>query len=812
MESELTRVIDALPGLVWTALPDGYLDFRIDFFNRRWCEYTGLAVDEAYGTGWQTAIHPDDLPELLECWRFLSAAGEPGEMEARLRRFDGDYRRFLIRMCPLADASGQIVKWCGMNMDIEDRRRSEDALRETERRFRLIVDGLPTLVALSTADLVLDHANHHYLEYFGAPLDELKARGAAHSCHPDDSPGVLAARKEALKTGQPYEIDARRRRADGVYRWFHLCHFPLRDAQGRIVLWCLLQTDIDERRRAEALLAGEKRLLEMVADGYSMPGILETLCQLVESTATGCYCSVMLVDTSGTRLEDGVAPSLPASFIDAVNGRPVSVDSGPCAMAAYLNRQVITADIASETRWAAGSWCPMALAHGLRSCWSTPISSAAGKVLGAFAIYYAEPRTPTVKDQALINQFTHIASIAIERTKGQAALRRSEAFLVEAQRISSTGSFSWRMATDEITWSEQVYRIFELDPDLPVTLELIGSRHHPEDVLSMREMVERARAGKDFEYEHRLLMPDGSIKYLHTVAHVTRDRDGQLEYIGAVHDVTQRRLSEEALGRVQSELAHMARVTSLGALTASIAHEVNQPLSGIITNASTCLRMLAADPPNVDGARETARRTIRDGNRASDVITRLRALFSKKNTTSESVDLNEATREVIALSRKELQRSGVILRPELADDLPAATGDRVQLQQVILNLLLNASDAMSDVNDRPRQLVIRTERDEGDRVRLTVQDAGVGVEPQGVDKLFEAFYTTKSSGMGIGLSVSRSIIESHHGRLWATPNEGPGAAFSFSIPCGPEGVTVAHSLDAIRAFAESNALHVTRNR
>jgi len=821
MESELTRVIDALPGLVWTALPEGRLDsgsdsgsrfgidlgidFRVDFFNRRWYEYTGLTADEAYGTGWRAAIHPDDLPGLLECWRAMLAAGEPGETEARLRRFDGDYRWFLIRACPFADASGQIVKWYGMNMDIEDRKRSEEALRETERRFRLIVDGLPTLVALSTADLTLDHANRHYLEYFGAPLDELKARGAVHSCHPDDRPGVLAARKAALKSGQPYEIDARRRRADGVYRWFHLCHFPLRDARGRIVQWCLLQTDVDERKRAEALLAGEKRLLEMVADGYSMPGILQTLCELVESTATGCYCSVMLVDSSGTRLEHGVAPSLPASFIDAINGRPVSVDSGPCATAAYLNRQVITTDIASETRWASARWCPMALAHGLRSCWSTPISSAAGKVLGAFAIYYAEPKTPTAKDQALINQFTHIASIAIERTQGQAALRRSEAFLVEAQRISSTGSFSWRLATDvatdEITWSEQVYRIFELDLHLPVTLELITSRHHPEDVLSMRDMIERARAGKDFEYEHRLLMPNGSVKYLHTVAHGTRDQDGQLEYIGAVHDVTQRRLSEEALGRVQSELAYMARITSLGALTASIAHEVNQPLSGIITNASTCLRMLAADPPNVDGARETARRTIRDGNRASDVITRLRALFSKKGATSELVDLNEATREVIALSHKELQRSGVIVRPELADDLPPATGDRVQLQQVILNLLLNASDAMSEVNDRPRQLVIRTERDAGDRVRLTVQDAGVGVEPQGVDKLFEAFYTTKSNGMGIGLSVSRSIIESHHGRLWAAPNEGPGAAFSFSIPCGPEGVSVAHSLDAIRAFA-----------
>jgi len=219
-------------------------------------------------------------------------------------------------------------------------------------------------------------------------------------------------------------------------------------------------------------------------------------------------------------------------------------------------------------------------------------------------------------------------------------------------------------------------------------------------------------------------------------------------------------------------------------LTASIAHEVNQPLSGIVTNASTCLRMLDANPPNLEGARETARRTIRDGNRASEVITRLRGLFSRKSATFEPFDLNEAVEEVIALLLSELQRNRIVLRPDLAADLPAVLGDRIQVQQVILNLIRNGSDAMSTVDDRPRDLLIKTESDEGSGVRLSVKDTGVGFDPQSEEQLFEAFYTTKGDGMGIGLSVSRSIMESHRGRLWAVRNEGPGATFLFSIPCG----------------------------
>jgi signal transduction histidine kinase len=396
------------------------------------------------------------------------------------------------------------------------------------------------------------------------------------------------------------------------------------------------------------------------------------------------------------------------------------------------------------------------------------------------------------------------------RRRWEPELPRSEAFFLEAQRLSGTGSFSWGVVNDEITWSEQLYRIFEFDPGVALTFALIGSRVHPEDSPSFWGMIGRARReGADIDHEYRLLMPDHSIKHLHTVAHGTRGKDGWFEYVGAVQDVTRRRLTEEALCRARLELAHAVRVMSLGALTASIAHEVNQPLTGIITNAGTCLRMLAAQPPDIEGARASAVRTLRDGNRASEVITRLRALFRKKEAKTEWVNLNEVTGEVIALSLSELQRQHVTLRTELADELPQVVGDRVQLQQVILNLLLNAVDSMARVEDRARVLVVATVCEAGDRVCLSVRDSGVGVDAQVLARLFEPFYTTKTDGMGIGLFVSRSIIESHRGSLRVTANEGPGATFSFSVPRARRsilaGIRMAHSPNVLQPRARADS-------
>jgi C4-dicarboxylate-specific signal transduction histidine kinase len=364
-----------------------------------------------------------------------------------------------------------------------------------------------------------------------------------------------------------------------------------------------------------------------------------------------------------------------------------------------------------------------------------------------------------------------------------ATFQHHEAFLGEIERVTLTGGFCWDTTTDELTCTREVYRIFELDTAKPMSLQRLSAQIHPDDLPILQDMIDRVRRhASTFEYQLRLRPSHLAVKHLQLHGRRKEGTFAHSQYIGAIQDVTRHHLAEEALRHMRCELARLARVSSLGALSASITHEVNQPLCGIMTNASSCLEMLGIEPPDVEGARATAQRTIRDCERACEVIARLRALFCKQSGKTESLDLNAVTNEVLSLSRSELQRRRVTLRTDLAEALPRIAGDAVQLQQVILNLLLNASEAMTGIEDRPRAILIRTESDAGNRVRLSVQDAGVGFELTDAELLFEPFYTTKSGGMGIGLSVSRSIIESHRGRLWAHPNAGVGATFAFSIP------------------------------
>jgi signal transduction histidine kinase len=396
-------------------------------------------------------------------------------------------------------------------------------------------------------------------------------------------------------------------------------------------------------------------------------------------------------------------------------------------------------------------------------------------------------------DQRVAQRTSELAAANEELKKEVADRRRAEAFLAEAQHLARMGNFSWRVATDEIAWSEQLYRIFEFDQGMAVTLELIGSRVPPEDIPMFNDTINRARGGvSDFEYEHRLLMPNRSVKHLHVIAHGSRNADGQLEYIGAVQDVTQRKLAEEALGKVRSELIHAARVTGLGQLTASIAHEVNQPLTAVVNNANACLSFLPESVPNLQEIRSALAEIIEDADRASAVVGRVRQLVRKEPFAKALLNLRDVVADVSALARYESAAQHVVIRTDLADDLPPVMADRVQLQQVLLNLVVNGMDAMKGTAEAKRILTVCGRREVRDGVPgclVSVKDAGIGFKSDETEKLFEAFYTTKSHGMGMGLAISRSIIEEHGGRLWAEANEGGGATFLFSLPGASNGTS-----------------------
>jgi predicted ATPase/signal transduction histidine kinase len=410
-----------------------------------------------------------------------------------------------------------------------------------------------------------------------------------------------------------------------------------------------------------------------------------------------------------------------------------------------------------------------------------------GKLIGAL---YLEnnlaPRVFTSAKLAVLKLLASQAAISLENVQLYDELRRSEAYLSEAQRLGHTGTFGWRLSSGKLYWTEETFRIFEYDPASTPTLELVALRVHPDDAAAFRQVAERAsNDGQDFAHAYRLRMPDDRVKHVHVVARAFRDEAGEVEFVGAVMDVSAIRLAERELHRAQTDLAHMMRVTSLGELTASIAHEVNQPLGAVIFNAEASLGWLDCEPPNMNEAHAALERILRDGTRAGEIIRRIRALAKKSDMKMTPLNLSDVLVEALTFVQHDLINASVALHLEHASTLPVILADKVQLQQVILNLVMNGIEAMQSITDRPRGLTIRTEPDDARQVRITVADTGVGFSTDGADRLFNTFFTTKPSGMGMGLSICRSIIELHGGRIWAVPNAPHGARIQFTLPLHP---------------------------
>jgi PAS domain S-box-containing protein len=664
--------------------------------------------------------------------------------------------------------------------EIEDRRRTEEELKKQTAHLDELFELAPHAVVLVDAQVAVMRVNKEFICMFGYTAEEAVGRPLLDLVAPEERLPEYQNNARMLSSGQKVESETIRKRKDGARLHVSMTASPVLTA-GPIEGY-IIYRDITERKRAEVLSAGEKRLLEMIAKGEPLTETLEALCRLVEQEFGGAACAIRLVDDDGKRLRHAVGPGLHEAYVAQLDGREIGLDGGPCAVAACLRQTQIAGDLRTHPgpEW----YRALAAACGIRACWSVPVLSRDQRVMGTFAVLYREPRSPTAEESNLLEQFRDLASIAIERTQAENALRRSEAYLAEAQRLSITGSFSWRPTADTHTWSEETYRIYELDSTLKPSLDVIRERIHPADRALFEQTAEQAaRDGKDFAFEHRLQMPDGSVKHLQIVAHrLNHDADEEMEFVGAVMDITQRKRQEDALDQVRLDLAHVSRVNTLGQMAASIAHEINQPLAGIVLNGNASLRWLAGESPNLDEAREATRRIVRDGQRAGDVITRLRSLFRRDGSANERLDMNEVIQEVIPITRGEVLKGGATVRTRLATDLPLLTGDRVQLQQLILNLIMNALEAMSGIADRAREIVISTERNEGGEVLVSVEDTGVGLDAGGRETIFDAFYTTKAMGMGMGLAISRTIVERHGGRVWATANKGAGSTFSFTVP------------------------------
>ncbi len=730
-----------MPTLAWLAAPDG----AAVYLSQRWLEYTGLSADEAGGGGWTTAVHPDDLDRLTDYWQTVLASGASSEIDVRLRRFDGQYRRFLLCAAPLHDASGGPAGWCVTNIDIDN------LLRSSGRQFHAIVDNIPALIAIHSRSGELEYSSRAALEYRGGDMAEMK-QSPVRSVHPDDLPALIDAQQRSFTTGQPLEFELRLQRADGAYRWCQMRSVLVNDDYDGAARWYTVGTDIHERKTAEdALRRSETFLLEVQRLSRSGGWRYDLATDRVESSPE---------IQRAYALQPGEDISRPPFWFDRIHpeDRPrVQAQFERCLLEKTDYRagyRVVLPDGSIRYQYATGH----------------PVTNDAGDVVEFVG--------------ASMDMTEHWLATT-ERGLAEEALRKSDerwraVFENSAIGVALTDPSGRFLATNSAF--QKMLGYTEEEIGALTFLELTHEDYRESNWQLVTELLEGRR--KQFQIEKQYRRKDGSLIWVSNNVSLVPGTESMSRFLMALsEDITERKQTEETLRRTQAELAHVTRVASLGEMTASIAHEVNQPLAAVVANGHACLRWLSASPPNVPRAVEAAERIVKDGKDAGEVVRRVRALFKRTSVEKVPLDLREIIGEVLRLLDSYPARKHVSLDVVLDSDVPPVFADRVQLQQLVLNLMLNALEALEPVSGRVKQLSVRSKRANGREAVIQVSDNGIGLDDSVA--AFEPFVSTKPEGMGLGLAICRSIVAAHEGTLSAERNVGFGTTFTVTLPVQP---------------------------
>ena len=564
--------------------------------------------------------------------------------------------------------------------------------------------------------------------------------------------------------------------------WTRITGRPLRDSNGELLGGVIVCRDITEVKEEEVFRAGQSRVLEMIAADAPLADVLTSLVILMEGQAEGLRCSILLLNRDGKHVRHGAAPNLPEAYVKAVDGSPIGPRNGSCGTAMYTRKPVVVTNVMTDPLWT--DYRELAQICGLRACWSTPIVSWQGDVLGSFAMYRQETRGPQPEETRLTEIATHIAGIAIDRQRQQEVLRERDARINLA--AESADLAFWVLYPEQGTaWmSDKGRRIYGFDSNLPLTCDLILSRVHPDERVAVKAEYDRACALHDaFESEHRLLLPYGKTRWVIMRGRCLQDEHGNLlETIGVTLDVSPQKQAALQVQVQREEMAHRNRVALMGEMTASFAHEINQPLTAISNKASAARRFL--DRGNIDPVllRELLQEIAADSQRAGEVMRGIRSLVRKETSEQTLLNLNAIISDTVRLVSSDVLNRESVVTTELDPNVPSVQGTLVQIQQVLLNLIINALDAMETLPPAERRVIVTTRSDKGDVAEFTVRDFGSGLPKDRPDKVFDHFFSTKQKGMGMGLAIVRSIIEAHGGTISGENAPDRGARMVVRLP------------------------------